>query len=164
MEWADASLWRAVLASSEAKGDDRIKVWLHHCHLVQHAFRQAWSAEPFRVPELADFRDLGAIAAWGREAHGQIQAFLEAVDARKLDGELRVPWAAHFEKAWNRSAQPLTMGESALQVAMHTTHHRGQVCARLRELGSEPPTIDFIVWLWHGRPAADWSFLNDSAE
>ena len=41
-----------------------------------------------------------------------------------------------------------------LQVVLHTQHHRGQVCARLRDAGGEPPTVDFIVWLWEGRPAA----------
>ena len=29
----------------------------------------------------------------------------------------------------------------------------------LRQLGSEPPAlIDYIVWLWRGRPAAGWGF------
>jgi len=44
---------------------------------------------------------------------------------------------------------------------MHSTHHRGQVNARLRELGGEPPLADFIVWLWWGRPAASWTMLDD---
>ena len=45
-----------------------------------------------------------------------------------------------------------TSAETAPHVAMHTTHHRGQVNARLRELGAEPPLVDYIAWLWQ-RPA-----------
>jgi uncharacterized damage-inducible protein DinB len=39
---------------------------------------------------------------------------------------------------------------------MHSAHHRGQALRRLRELGVEPPLCDFIVWIWTGRPDADW--------
>jgi len=48
-------------------------------------------------------------------------------------------------------------GETLMPVASHSTHHRGQVCARIRELGSEPPLTDFIAWIWSSRPAASWS-------
>jgi uncharacterized damage-inducible protein DinB len=43
------------------------------------------------------------------------------------------------------------------QVTSHSTHHRGQVNARLRALGGEPPLVDYIAWVWFGKPAADWA-------
>jgi len=43
-----------------------------------------------------------------------------------------------------------------LQVAMHSSHHRGQVARRLRELGVESPLTDYIAWIWMSRPVADW--------
>ena len=46
---------------------------------------------------------------------------------------------------------------SVWNVVLHTQHHRGQISARLREVGGEPPTVDFIVWLWTGRPGAAWT-------
>ena len=48
------------------------------------------------------------------------------------------------------------MAETCLQVCSHSTYHRGQVNARLREIGAEPPLVDYIAWLWFERPAADW--------
>jgi len=42
------------------------------------------------------------------------------------------------------------------QVIIHSTHHRGQVNSRIRELKGEPPLVDFIVWIWLGKPAAAW--------
>jgi uncharacterized damage-inducible protein DinB len=43
-----------------------------------------------------------------------------------------------------------------LQVALHSVHHRAQVSMRLRELAAAPPQVDYIDWLWRGRPAAEW--------
>jgi uncharacterized damage-inducible protein DinB len=39
---------------------------------------------------------------------------------------------------------------------MHSHYHRGQNATRLRELGGTPPTTDYIVWLWKGRPQPAW--------
>ncbi|MFH1176439.1 MAG: DinB family protein [Acidobacteriota bacterium] len=44
-----------------------------------------------------------------------------------------------------------------LKVVMHSRHHRGQNMARLRALGGEPPTCDYIAWTWLDRPAPRWS-------
>ena len=59
----------------------------------------------------------------------------------------------------SRSAHPpleITVEEALVQAVMHSQHHRGQNATRLRELGGEPPTTDFIVWLWQGRPEPAW--------
>ena len=50
-----------------------------------------------------------------------------------------------------------TLGVTALHVAAHTTHHRGQVMTRLRELGGAPPLVDYVIRVWSGSPAAGWS-------
>jgi uncharacterized damage-inducible protein DinB len=159
MEWADATVWKSVLAG-DMSDDSALADLLHHIHLVQHIFCQAWNAEPFTVRERAEFDTVETLAAWGRSAHRQVQAFLLATDSQQLDRELRLPWASHFEQHSQRDAQPHTVAESMLQVALHTAHHRGQVCRQLRQLGGEPPLIDFIVWLWAGRPPADWTYLE----
>jgi uncharacterized damage-inducible protein DinB len=163
MQWADATIWTAILSAPTAIDDSRLIDTLHHVHLVQHLFRQAWVGAPFQVRDRADFRDTRELAEWGRHAHDEIAAFLTGAQTADFDRELRVPWAAHFEKRANREAGAHTIGESILQVAMHTSHHRGQLCTRLRQLEIEPPTVDFILWLWSDRPAADWSALERSA-
>jgi uncharacterized damage-inducible protein DinB len=162
MEWADATLWKAILAAPEAAGDAGLAETLHHIHLVQHIFRQAWNGGEIQIRESAGFQRLGALAVWGRDVHTEIQAFFALADAQELERVFRLPWATHFEQGSNRLAQSHTLGESMLQVALHTAHHRGQVCRRLRQIGGEPPLIDFIVWLWAGRPAADWAYLDPS--
>ena len=125
--------------------------------MVQHIFLQAWTAAPFKVRERGEFAMLSDLAAWGREAHRDTLAFLEGVSVDDLDREFRVPWASYFEQRSTQPAGVHTLGESVLQVMLHTQHHRGQICSRLRDVGAEPPTVDFIVWLWGGRPAAEWT-------
>jgi uncharacterized damage-inducible protein DinB len=49
-----------------------------------------------------------------------------------------------------------TLGETMLQIASHSTHHRAQNNSQLRELGAKPPLVDYIAWLWSGRPDAEW--------
>ena len=153
MAWADATVWDAVFAVPQAaESDSRIPDTLHHIHLVQHIFLQAWRRETFNVRERSAFSSLEAIAAWGREADRGILSFIEAASLEELEREFRMPWAAHFEQSSSQPAGAHTLGESALQVFLHTQHHRGQVCTRLRDVGVTPPTVDFIVWLWSGRP------------
>ena len=57
-----------------------------------------------------------------------------------------------------------TVGETVVQVATHSAYHRGQICTRLRELGTEPPLTEYFVWVWHGKPGAEWpAALSDDA-
>jgi uncharacterized damage-inducible protein DinB len=153
MAWADDMVWKAVVAAPQAESDAKTGDTLHHIHLVQHIFLQAWTKAVFAVRQRDEFPTLAEIARWGLEAGRGVVAFVDRAGEADLEQTLRMPWAAHFEQSAKQLAGVHTLGESALQVFLHTQHHRGQVCARLREIGGAPPTVDFIVWLWLGRPA-----------
>ncbi len=155
-EWADAKIWTAVLATPPACTDERILGWLHHVHLVQHGFVHAWTESRFRPARREDFADPAALAGWGRQAHAAVRGFLAGAAEDDLERPVRVPWAGRVEQALGRSVADASLGHTALQVAMHTTHHRGQIAARLRELGGEPPTTDLIAWLWVEQPDPGW--------
>jgi uncharacterized damage-inducible protein DinB len=163
MAWADATVWSAVLASPAARADTAIRRTLHHIHLVQHIFLQAWTQQPVVIRPDTDFSTVESLAAYGRSAHQGVLAYVAQASPATLAGEFREPWPEQFEARWGRGPAAVhTLGESLLQVPMHTAHHRGQVCTRLREVGVAPPTIDFIVWLWGGRPEPDWTALAAS--
>ena len=51
----------------------------------------------------------------------------------------------------------IRVDEALVQVAMHTQHHRGQLMTRLKDFGGEPKNVDWIIWLWKGKPPARWS-------
>lgn len=164
MEWADARVWRAVLEAETAatdktdaggrpQNDKRLRILMLHIHTVQHAFVSVWNGQPPGFRRLASFSSPAEIADYGRAAHAALQAHLASLDMSSLDSRVVLPWA---EEVLSGSAGPVTMRETLMQVVSHSTYHRGQANARLRELGGTPPLTDYIAWIWMGRPAPDW--------
>jgi uncharacterized damage-inducible protein DinB len=156
MEWADAHSWRAVRALPSAQSDDRLKWLFHHIHLVQSVYLQAWRGDPFVVTELTSYPDLAAIEAWARPYYPAVSQFVDTVDASRFDEAVDFPWSALIAEQFGK-VLPATLSESAWQVLSHTTYHRGQIAIRIRELGGQPPLVDFLVWVWGGRPAPQWA-------
>jgi uncharacterized damage-inducible protein DinB len=154
--WADARAWRSVLATPAAASDGKIRFWLHHIHIVQHVFRRLWEGDDLAVPQLDAFDDLQSLVRWGREGHENLRRFFETVPDDRLDEVLELPWTELIAEQLGQSPGPIRLRETALQVALHTTHHRGQIVARVRELGGEPRAVDYSAWVWLGRPAPDW--------
>ncbi len=154
-EWADALAWSAVLPSSSLLEDDKLRERLWHIHLVQRAFLQIWRGEPLKFEGSEALRG-NDLARWGRTYHGDVPRLLGGLDDDALDRPVQLPWAAHFEGKYGSTFVPPSLGETVMQVAMHSAHHRGQVLARIRELGVEPPLTDFIAWNWFGKPAPSW--------
>jgi uncharacterized damage-inducible protein DinB len=158
MEWADAEVWRAVLAHEPAVNDARLKNLLTHLHLVQRLFLILWTKQPFdpagSQPECATLADL---RAWALTYYPEASGFLAALDESMLKDVVEMPWARSLESRIGRTVTMPTLGETIQQVASHSTYHRGQINARLREVGGEPPLIDYIAWIWFGRPAPAWS-------
>ena len=150
MAWADATVWTSALASSGARADSRLQTTFHHIHLVQHIFGAAWRGSPAAVRSVTDFGTPEDLARWA--GCPSLDRGLPRCHTRaRLDVEFREPWTAEFEAYLARPAASHTLGESILQAILHSLHHRGQLCVRLRELEVMPPTVDFIVWLWAGR-------------
>ncbi|HEY9285431.1 MAG TPA: DinB family protein [Pyrinomonadaceae bacterium] len=155
MEWADAAVWASVLASAGGREDAKLREYFHHLHVVQRAFLRAWRGEPTETPFPA-FDDAPSLMLWGRSYYGEAFAHLGALSDEKLSGPMPLAWAAMVERAMGRAPETTTVGETVLQVALHSLYHRGQINARLREAGGEPPPVDYIAWVWLGRPAPGW--------
>lgn len=158
MEWADAAVWTAVLTSERGPTDARLQERLYHLHLAQRAFLDAWRPEPRGTP-YPKFEEAHSLLLWGRTYYGEAVAFLETLSEEKASEPLKLPWTETVEPRIGPSRQETTVGETVLQVALHSLYHRGQINARLREVGGEPPLVDYIAWIWLGRPAPDWPAL-----
>lgn len=148
MEWADALTWRSVLESPSAISDQTIRERLHHIHLCQQAWLQIWLGEPVD-PQAGASLGITALASWAREYHEGVGRYLESVQESDLEGHIAVPGMS------KEYLQP-SLWETLLQIAAHSTYHRGQVSLRLREMGGEPPQTDFITWVVQGKPKAGW--------
>ena len=155
MEWADALLWSAVLRAQPATTDSKVRATLYHVHLVQHAFLRTWRGEGMETPFPA-FEELPALMEWGKSFHRSAAGFISEIEAEDLAKSMPLAWAAMVEQAIGRPPEATTIGDTVLQVALHSIHHRGQLNVRLRELEATPPLLDYIGWVWYGRPAAEW--------
>ena len=157
MEWADSLMWRALLAlPPEPQHDVSLRERLLHTHLVQQAFLAMWRGTPLvTFPSSEDFPDLPALAAFARPYYGEALTLIASADDRELEKPQPVPHSERLAPPGGAIAVA-TRAETVLQVAMHTTYHRGQVATQIRALGGEPPLTDFVAWIWLGRPAPSW--------
>ena len=157
MEWADACVWRTLLATEKAQADLKLRDYFYHLHMVQRAFLRVWRGEPRETP-FPKFDNTEELARWGASYYPEAFAYLESLTEPQLATPFAMPWASMVEAQIGRAPDVATAAETILQVALHSLYHRGQVNARLREVGGEPPLVDFIAWVWSGRPAAVWPF------
>ena len=155
MEWADATVWRTVLELRDAQQDARLLERLHHLHTVQWVYLQVWRGQPMQVTERSAFADLAALAAWARPYYPELRSFVQNLEHEALSRIVSFPWAEEVVRRLG-SAGPAILGESVLQVVLHSTYHRGQIATRVRELGGDPPLTDFIAWVWKERPNPEW--------
>lgn len=158
MEWADASVWRALLAHPPALHDERLRQLLYHLHGVQRAFLALWTGKPLDpAASVAAVGDLAAREPDVRAYYQELHPAVAALDEAALRRPVVMPGLERYEQQMGRRFEAPTLAETILQVASHSTHHRGQVNARLREIGGEPPLVDYIAWIWFGRPAPEWT-------
>ena len=155
MEWADSSVWTAVLASAEGKTDKQLRDYFYHLHMVQYAFLRVWRGEPRETP-FPTFENAESLMRWGRAYYGDGLADIATLTDASLREPMPVPWSAMLERRLGRKPETTTVGDTVLQVTLHSLYHRGQINARLKELGGVPPLVDFIAWVWLGRPVAIW--------
>ena len=149
--WADAEHWRALGRFPVALQDEAIRKRLHHLHFVQRAFCWIVKADGslFDRSTLADFPTNEALKAYGQQSSTELAALIEGATDDLLLRQVSIPF-------FKDPPLTITATEALVQAVTHSQWHRAQNATRLRELGGEPPTIDFIVWLWKGRPAAPW--------
>jgi len=156
MQWADAEVWKKVLPFEDAHNDERIKKLLYHLHQVQYAFYFLWNDLPLDIPKPETFSDFKSIAKWGFEYQQKLKDFLSSPKSDEKDKVIQIPWSVFIERKIGKKVVPATLEETMLQVASHSTYHRGQINTRFRELGGEPAMVDLIAWVWLGKPKEDW--------
>lgn len=156
MEWADAKIWRAIKKLPAEEVEAQMKERLFHIHFTQHAFRQVWEGETFKRMKSDQFESVDAIYDWAQTYYPKINAFIETLEDEAMKQPMNMPWAGYFGRGMGIEVADTTLGETMLQVACHSIHHRAQLNMQIRSLDQEPPLIDYIVWLWSGQPAAEW--------
>ena len=156
MRWADGEVWHAVLRAGDVSNDEVLRGLLLHLHAVQRVFLDVWKQRPFAIPEVSGFPNATDIRLWSLPYYDEAEAFLDSLDERALMQPVTMPWAAAMAAQLGIPPATPTLAETIFQVTSHSTYHRGQVNARLRDVGGEPPLVDYIAWIWFGRPEPAW--------
>lgn len=156
MLWADAAIWRAVLSSPNATQDSTLRERLLHLHGTEAAFFRIWQEKPIDLPKPESFENIASVAAWAHSVHKEIRDYFVRLEDPALDRIVTIPWAAQLESIIGGSPHPATLAQTMIQVASHSTYHRGQINTRLRDLRAEPASTDFILWVWMGKPRPSW--------
>jgi len=156
MMWADVEVWKKILSFDSVKNDERIKKLLYHLHQVQYAFYFLWNELPLEIPKPEEFSDLKSIAKWGFDYQQKLNDFLSSQKSDENEKVIQIPWSVFIERKTKQKVVPARLEETMMQVASHSTYHRGQINTRFRELGGELASVDLIVWIWLGKPKADW--------
>jgi uncharacterized damage-inducible protein DinB len=112
------------------------------------------------IPKPDEFTDLKSIAKWGFTYQQKLNDFLSSSKSDEKDKVVQIPWSVFLERKIGKKVVPATLEETMLQVTLHSTYHRGQINTRFRELGGEPASVDFIVWIWLGKPKEDWGDVS----
>jgi uncharacterized damage-inducible protein DinB len=157
MEWADACVWRAVLEHPAAVRDERLRDLLLHLHGVQRGFLAVWTSQPLDAGAAAATWDLVSAHSAVRAYYGALHAAITSFDDEALLRPIVMPGLEPLQERMGRRFEVPTLGDTIFQVVSHSTYHRGQVNGRLREVGGEPPLVDYIAWIWFGRPSPEWT-------
>ncbi len=156
MEWADSVAWNSIINFPSAGNDYRLKEILFHYHRVQQVYLQIWNKQAINGTYNYNQESSKSILNKVIRYYSNLNKFIDNIDKYDLDRIIIVPWADNLTKILGKPPEKVNLTETVLQVAVHSSHHRGQVNKRLRELGGEPKTIDLVAWGWMGKPKADW--------
>lgn len=117
---------------------------------------------PIEIPKPEEFSDLKSIAKWGFDYQQKLTELLSSEKVNEKNKIVQIPWSVFVERKTKQKVVPATLAETMLHVASHSTYHRGQINTRFSELGGEPANVDFIAWIWLGRPSVDWSNVKQT--
>jgi len=156
MQWADAEIWRALLANPAATEDRKLMKIVRHIRGTQRAFLAMWTHTETDPKEAFSHREPDTLREAARAYYVEAEPFLARLDPSTFDEIVVMPWLPHFAEQLGRPLQAPTLGETLVQLPAHSTYHRGQANQRLREVGGQPPLVDYIAWVWFGRPESNW--------
>ncbi len=152
-EWANERVLDAAerLSPEQFLESDLEGVWsirdsLVHIMVSQWAWIERWNGRtPATYPEKAEFPDVASIRARWSEVYAGMRALFERWDDDQLASDLTY---TNFKgEVWT-----YPIWEQLLQVANHSTYHRGDLAALLTWFGASPGELDFLIWRdWQGR-------------
>lgn len=145
--WANRKLFRALegLSAEDYKRDLKasfggIQGTVNHIVWAEDLWLRRWQvAAPPAVPQGTDLDTLAAAASRWEGIEVDRDRFLSGLDDAALERTIVVKPSTGGE-----FRHPLR--ETLLHTTDHSTYHRGQIIAMLRQVGRKPPTTGLITF------------------
>jgi len=147
-EWTNA-VFLHIWGKTPAREHEELRRRVGHIVGVQSSFLAVLKGETPGGPPSGPPPTFDALKARAQPCHAGLREFAAELDDPGLTRIVRIPW-------FPEPPCVITVAQALVQVAMHSQHHRGQCMTRLRDFGGEPKNVDWIIWLWKGKPAARW--------
>lgn len=145
--WADAVFF-STWAASGAIADEDLRTRMDHAVATQEVFLSVLKGEPPGSPE-HPLPEFGSLKLRCEHSHRLLRDHWEALDEAALSRTVTLPW-------FPDPPCVVSAADALLQVCLHNQHHRGQCMARLKAMGTKASNVDYIIWLWKGRPEPRW--------
>ncbi|HWE37556.1 MAG TPA: DinB family protein [Isosphaeraceae bacterium] len=143
-EWADAAFFQAW-GASPARENEELRRRVDHIITVQRAFLSILGGGQPLWPSDGPPPGFEELKTRSEEAHRGLRTFAAGLDPEAIARTVRLPW-------FPEPPCVLTVAEGLVQVALHTQHHRGQCMTRLKDFGGAPVNVDWVIWIWQGKP------------
>lgn len=145
LAWADALVLASLRAMPAGTAGHARAVRLYaHLAAAEHVWLARLVGEPARYPVWPDL-DLDAAAALAAESTAGLA---------RLAASLSPAGAAREVEYRTSAGQPFRgrVDDLLLHVALHGSHHRGQIALLARDGGGTPASTDYVTWT-RGVPA-----------
>jgi uncharacterized damage-inducible protein DinB len=149
--YADAAMVNAIRQHDIAARDEVLRVLLHHILIAHRFWIHLGQGLPFSIEDERETPDsLDPLVSQYRDTQKQEREWLVQLKESDLSRTLE---STFFP------GRLIPLSEALMQVCLHSHGHRSQCATRLRQMGGEPPPLDFIVWV-QDRPAPVWDELH----
>lgn len=146
-EWANErvlvaaeKLTPALFTRSDLDGVWSIRDSLVHIMVSQWAWVERWNGRMIGAfPDVASFADVASIRDRWQPVYADMRKLLAAFDDDQLAADLT------FRSRDGSEGRSL-LWVQLMQVANHSTYHRGEVAALLTSFGHSPGELDFLIW------------------
>lgn len=111
---------------------------LVHLVAAEEIWLSRWKGAPrSKLTGLAEIADFETLRAWWAKVRAERDAYLASLEESDLEREMETTTTAG-------STYRHRYADMFRHLANHSTYHRGQVAAMLRQLGEKPPATDLI--------------------
>jgi uncharacterized damage-inducible protein DinB len=146
--WAHRQVWPCIeqLSEEQFTQDAGYSVGALRDQCVHVMAVESWWFHFLRTGELRfleeeDYPTRQAIRAKWDDVEQAVHSYLATLTEDELQRAVR-------PEVWDEGQQPITVWQAMLQVANHSTDHRAQILAGLRQLGAPTVEQDYLNYLF----------------